>query len=345
MNDVCTYLFPVTMPPRTSRHLTESELNRLLILYGAGNSNRSIARQLGCSEGSVRNALSRYHRTGSTRQATSPGRPHKLSAEREEQLCQLCRRRPKATSYAISFTARLMGIGRVSERYVRDFRRRLGFRPFTSQPEIPLTDRHKRLRLAYCQRHQHSRFRHTLFSDKSVFRLDYTRVTYWLQPDQPCPTHPAYVNPIKVMVWGAVSWNTRSRLYFKPPGVRINAQRYTRILSSYVLPMIRADPSLHLLQDNAPPHAAAHTTVWLLRHRVHWYFPYPPKSPDLNAIEKVWSWMKRYVRSRGAPNAMQLKQRVQQAWDEIPQAIIRSYIIHTVHQVQRVIAANGDHPS
>lgn len=102
------------MPPRTSQHLTEAQLNRLLILYGAGNSNRAIARQFGCSEGSVRNALLRYHRTGSTRQATSPGRPHLLSPEREERLRQLCRRRPRATAQAISYTARLMGIGCLS---------------------------------------------------------------------------------------------------------------------------------------------------------------------------------------------------------------------------------------
>lgn len=333
------------MPPRSRPHLTEAQLNRLLILHGSGNSNRSIARQLGCNESTVRRALLRYQHTNSPRQATSPGRPHKLTPEREERLRQLCRRRPTATAYAISFSARLMGIGRVSERYVRSFRQRLGFHPVTSQPEIPLTTRHKARRLAYCQRHRHFTFRHTLFSDESVFRIDYTYKTYWLQDDQPRPTHPSYINPIKFMVWGAVSYNSRSRLYFKPPGVRINAHKYTSILSFRMLPMIRTDPSLRLLQDNAPPHAAARTSRWLRTHNVRWYHQYPPKSPDLNAIEMVWAWMKRHVRSRGAHTAMQLKQRIQAAWDEIPQAVIRRYIDHTVRQVQRVLAANGGLPS
>jgi hypothetical protein len=238
-----------------------------------------------------------------------------------------------------------MGIGRVSEQYVRLFRSRLNFRPIRSRGEIPLTDRQKRLRLAYCQQHRQWTFRHTLFSDESVFPIDYTHAVYWLQPDQPRPTHPSYVTPVKFMVWGAISYNTRSRLYFKPPGLRINAQRYTSILSRYLLPMLRTDPSLRFQQDNATPHAAAHTAHWLRQHHVRLVHNYPPRSADLDAIELVWAWMKRYVRSRGAHNANQLRQRVQAAWDEIPQSVIRSYIDHTARQVQRVIAANGDHPS
>ncbi len=331
------------MPPRAPRHLSEEARNTILHLHGGGFSIHSIARRVGCSRSTVRRTMARFLASGSTQQAHSSGRPARLTAANEERLRQLCRRRPTATAtaYAIATSARLMGIGRLTERYVRSFRQRLGFRAVTSLAQIPLSRYHRALRLAYCRRHQHSAFRHTAFSDEAMFRIEYTRRVFWLQRDQPRPTHPSYIHPMSFMVWGAVSWHTRSRLYIKPPFLRINSVRYTHILSHYYMPMWRADRSLRLLQDNAPPHASAHTRAWLRRHRVRLIDNYPPKSPDLNAIELIWAWMKQYVRARAPRNAQHLRQLIEQAWTVMPQRIIQAHINHIPTVVRGVIAAQG----
>jgi hypothetical protein len=70
----------------------------------------------------------------------------------------------------------------------------------------------------------------------------------------------------------------------------------------------------------------AHTVLahnWLLSNRIRWMGNYPAVSPDLNAVESVWSCMNRYVQ-RNHPNSQQrLERLIQQAWDAIPQNVIR----------------------
>ena len=75
---------------------------------------------------------------------------------------------------------------------------------------------------------------------------------------------------------------------------------------------------------------------------------WPPNSPDLNLIEVVWSWMVKAIRDDDAgwprdPEA--LKERVLQAWDDIPlesfRELVRSYRL----RLRAILSVGGDrHP-
>jgi transposase len=68
---------------------------------------------------------------------------------------------------------------------------------------------------------------------------------------------------------------------------------------------------------------------------------YPPVSPDLNAVESVWSWMNRYVQ-RNRPNSQErLELLVEQAWDVMPQNVIRGYIDHMSNICNQIIDNDG----
>ena len=68
---------------------------------------------------------------------------------------------------------------------------------------------------------------------------------------------------------------------------------------------------------------------------------YPPASPDLNAIESVWTWMNRYV-ERNHPNSQQrLKRLVEQSWNVILQNIVRGYVNNRPNICTQILANNG----
>ncbi len=70
---------------------------------------------------------------------------------------------------------------------------------------------------------------------------------------------------------------------------------------------------------------------------------WPPSSPDLNPIEKVWRWMKaRITEMEPFPATIEeLKIAVQQLWDEMDPADYIKYIEQTPEKLQEVIRQQG----
>ena len=82
-------------------------------------------------------------------------------------------------------------------------------------------------------------------------------------------------------------------------------------------------PNTVVQEDNAPSHAHRHQdTVYNIYDviRLLW----PGNSPDLNAIEPAWFWLKRRTTALGAPaNRRALERAWYQGWDDMPQEQIQ----------------------
>ena len=65
-------------------------------------------------------------------------------------------------------------------------------------------------------------------------------------------------------------------------------------------------------------------------------------SPNLNAIEAAWPWLKRRTTSRGAPQDKKTgKQAWINGWNELPQENIQQWIEQLVRHIQEVIEHDG----
>ena len=142
-----------------------------------------------------------------------------------------------------------------------------GFRSHVSLARLPLTPWHRQALLLWCceRGNQSVKWCSVVFIDESRFCLyacnGHTLV--WHRPGEhhlPECIHPRDTGPTSgFMVWGAISYNSRSHLVF--PQDKVNSAPYT---VQVVNPVLCQDGDVLYQEDNTCPHAATAT-----QHALH----------------------------------------------------------------------------
>ena len=93
-----------------------------------------------------------------------------------------------------------------------------------------------------------------------------------------------------------------------------------------LLLFLRQEGDVHFQQDNACPHMA--TATQLILRCVH-QLPWSARTPDLLTIEHVWDMIKRErtLYSENSTTIAKLRQRVQDAWENLSTVVERVLIV------------------
>lgn len=142
-------------------------------------------------------------------------------------------------------------------------------------------------------------------------------------------------------------WNQKSgKLGRRSTKGGIDWYRYqTVILIPKMLPFAKEcqldRPKTVVQEDKAPAHSHfiqqrvynAHSVQRLL---------WCGNSPDLNAIEPTWAWMKRRTTRKGAPKSRtDAMMAWKQAWNELPQSAIQAWIERIPRHIEEIIRLEG----
>jgi hypothetical protein len=136
------------------------------------------------------------------------------------------------------------------------------------------------------------------------------------------PRHPAGKPPQR-------RWNQSTGKYIRKFQGRIDFWRhYEKVMLPKFIPFahrcLRQRPKTIVQEDEAPAHAHTHQAPMYTNYNVAWLI-WPGNSPDLNAIEPCWPWMKKVTTIRGAPQARGLMEITgRKAWKELPQTEIQA---------------------
>jgi len=95
-----------------------------------------------------------------------------------------------------------------------------------------------------------------------------------------------------------------------------------------------------LEQDNTLPHLVKPVREMLVKEKVN-LIAHPPWSPDLNAIEKIWSWLKDYVNVETYENCQELTNAVQKIWKSLTIDPMNKTIDHQMKIIPKILENGG----
>ena len=148
------------------------------------------------------------------------------------------------------------------------------------------------------------------------------------------------------MIWEAIGWDQKSPVVFleKEEGSKeVNSKAYLhQVLEPIVFPLFDTlGPDYIFIEDDSKVHLR-YTRLPRLEHGIRG-FNWPPSSPDLNVIEKLWQQMKEELkRLPFVPTSVdQLKREIQRLWDQVNPHDYQPYVERLTCKLKDVISLKG----
>jgi transposase/DNA-binding transcriptional regulator YhcF (GntR family) len=284
---------------------------------------RQTAREVGVNPSTVSRTVQRFLTTGDIHEHVSGGHSTAYDDDDLYRLDCLIDQHPSAT---IESLHELMGSAApiVTSATISAYRLVLGYtrrRPAIWEID---SERTQRLRQAWVAEHKAADHTRWVFMDESTLCLRDTGEYVWVKRGQPTPKHEIAKLRCHVNVWGAV-WNDGSVFAFYTG--HLTGKAYAYILDTSLSPHIPHLRRRTFLHDGSTAHRTAEVTAWADEHKLD-MLVLPPHSPQFNAIEEVWSWIKHDVKRSAPLDHSSLQTACKSAWESIGQAKIKAFIDH-----------------
>ena len=287
-------------------------------------------------------SLKNIRKTKTVHDRPHPGRKRKLSAAETKEIVRVAKKRKVSTEIARSFKKK------VSPATIQRALKREGFFYGKIIKVEKLTKVHKEKRVQYCEDMEGFDWSSVLFSDEKTFVLGARPDYAWQKPENRIVEE--YVNHApKLHVWGAVGSHMKSKLFFFQKN--LNSALYQDILRRHLdekkltftrNSKKRLTKKWQFVQDNSRVHTAKNSMAVLKELVGDRIISHPAKSPDLNPIEDIWSYLDRKVKEAKVTSIRGLKKVLQREWKNLPWAEIRKSVDSMEQRTKLCRESGGD---
>lgn len=288
-----------------------------------GKSQSAAARRYSVSQPAVHKILKHYDETGDTAERHAGGRPHYYDEEDMQLLSTLIQENRAATAHALR---RLMPADapQVSDRTIARYRRELGFTQ--RKPAIHVIDKpgQEAARRAWARQHANNDPNDYVFMDESTMVLRDTGDYVWVRRGEVTPPHDISNLRAAVHVWGSI-WSNGA--VFSQYIGHLNSNAYEEILDGNIGRYKRKFKDHIIIHDRATFHRAKTVKRWFTDHGLTADL-LPAHSPQFNAIEYAWAWIKHQIRAANPQTPDALCASMTQACRLLPDEIRCNFINH-----------------
>jgi len=191
---------------------------------------------LGYSKSCISRIISRYKSNGISSVKSRSGRPKAMSKRCENLIKRMVQQNPSIASSEIR--SRIPNPLSVSSRTIRRrLEKNLDLKCYKPAKTPLLSKKNLKDRLAFCEKYknwQPEDWDKVMFSDESMICQFSNFTSHVRRPKNmrydPKYTTPTVKNPPRIMVWGAITANGRSGLWFLPPKTTMNGKTYLSVL-------------------------------------------------------------------------------------------------------------------
>lgn len=142
--------------------------------------------------------------------------------------------------------------------------------------------------------------------------------------------------------WGAISSFDKTPLVVMEG--RQKSDYYLKIMEQVMLPFAEKKMPISWLyqQDNAPIHVSSESLHWFNEQHA-WLLQWPARSPNLNPIENVCSWVSRkvYEGNKQFETTSELLEAVLRVWDQVPDSLISKLLLSMNSRLVEVLERGG----
>jgi transposase len=346
-------VFVIILCVRMGKPIPDRFKKRLHIqtLLGLGWSTSTIAAKVSCNESTVKRWAKRFNEGESEQDRSRCGRPRKINPTLSKKLVtHVSQHRGRSTRKSAKWLA-TKGVS-VSYRTVGNELTRAGQYPYHRAKKPQLNNRHKAARVTFAQNYKDHDWLRTLMTDETQVSIMQTPNS---KNDIIWAPKGADVTPIEVdtnaqtlRFWAGASACGRTKLYFFERN--LDGDEYRSILTRGLPEMkkIFGSNAWTFQHDGAPAHSARDTNDWL-RANVPSFISagrggeWPPKSPDLNWIENIWSILKAKSSEGELPTSLEaLRRRLTTAWASIPAEVFKNCAESMRTRLAEVVRERGN---
>ena len=321
------------------KHTLASLHARILVEKGE-RSPKVLLRATGASRATVFRLLSGRKPSGSAAEAKKIGRPRTLDPLALDSLKRMATRTPTLSNPQLARRLRDKGHPRVHPRTIGRALIAIGLQRAFPIKKPLLTERHKRIRLAWCLKNRDRDWTKVIFTDESTLLFAPYRQKILFKKGNPRPMVGSVKYPPSLMIWGGIS--VRGATPICPIKGKINQWKYQDVLMDYLIPSMNVlyPDGFVLQQDNATSHVANSTIKFLELNGIE-VMDWPPCSPDLSPIENLWANIKKLFAPEKRTTIHEWRERVSQIWDAIPIEHLGNLINSMPDRIEACISARG----